>query len=306
MFPCENTHPIVLFGSLNSISFQRKKLNIRKELRIISSLSEVFSAGLYFYDVTPKDLINVGAENYSLVDRGRISVAALEMIKTLNLGPKDVVITGPIDKAACIKSGFKFIGHTEYFADFTNKEVLMLLAGPKLKVGLVTQHISLKEVALNIDEKLIIKKLELLRSALIDLYQFSKPRIAICGINPHCGDGGYIGLEEEEIIRPLIAKLKVQTIWKEVPPELVSGDTVFHFALQGRYDAVLAMYHDQGLAPLKTVHFEDAINISFGLPFLRISPDHGPAEDIFLQNKASFLSTLETLKLANAYMRKDF
>ncbi|MBP9707512.1 MAG: 4-hydroxythreonine-4-phosphate dehydrogenase PdxA [Oligoflexales bacterium] len=305
-FPCEKTQSIVLIGSLNSINFQFKKLNIICEFKLISSITDASSPGLYFYDITPSDLSNHNSENYTLLDRGRISVAALEVLKDFNLKSRDVVITGPIDKAACAKAGFKFIGHTEYFADLAIKDVLMLLAGPNLKVGLVTQHISLKEVVQKINENLVVKKLELLRSALSELYKIPKPRIAICGLNPHCGDSGYIGQEEEEIIRPLIAKLKGDTTWKDSPPELVSGDTVFHFALQGRYDAVLAMYHDQGLAPLKTVHFEDAINISFGLPFLRLSPDHGPASDIFLQNKASFLSTLETLKLAYSYLRKEF
>ncbi len=238
------------------------------------------------------------ADTLSPRERGEISNNSLYALFPYVNHSKEklAVLTCPIDKFAAHAAGFSFAGHTEFFSEKSSCETLMLLAGPKLRVGLATNHLALKDVSKTLNIKLIQKKLSILHSTLKNLFHISSPHIAVCGLNPHCSDGGLFGDEEELFIKPAIQEFQKST------PDRIHGplpaDTVFYRALNNSYDAVLAMYHDQGLGPLKTVHFDEAVNITCGLPYLRVSPDHGPAKDLFMQNKASVRSMQEALSLA--------
>jgi len=237
------------------------------------------------------------ASQLNAKERGDIAVKALVALESILKSKQEIaVLTCPIDKHACHEAGFNFPGHTEFFTELSQCKTLMLLAGPKLRVGLVSNHLALKDVSRTINETLVFDKLSILYKTLQESFRIPNPRIAVCGLNPHCSDGGLFGDEEERIIKPAIAKFQ-----KGVAGPL-PADTVFYRALNGSFDAVLAMYHDQGLGPLKTVHFDEAVNITCGLPYLRVSPDHGPAQDLFLQDKASLRSMEAAWKLARKYL----
>ncbi len=227
-------------------------------------------------------------------ETARAAAAALEEAVTrARRGELDAVVTGPIHKARMQEVGFKFPGQTEFFAErCAVKNFAMLLTGGKLTVALVTAHIPLSEVPR------ALKKSEIIRVGLLLLdflrcRSYEKPRIAIAGLNPHAGESGKIGREEIEIIAPAVA---------ELPGSIFSGphspDTVFHRATEGEFDAVLCMYHDQGLIPLKLNAFHDGVNVTLGLPFPRTSPDHGTAFEIAGKGIARPDSMIAAIKLA--------
>ena len=197
--------------------------------------------------------------------RGELSVKALELLKEIPDETNFSVLTCPIDKKACVEAGYKYPGQTEYFTDIWQGESIMILAGPKLRVGLATNHLALNDVSANLSTDLIEKKIELLQSTLSKVLGLKSPKIGVCGLNPHASDGGLFGNEEESVIGPAIEKFSADVTGP------FPADTLFHFAYNGQYDGVLAMYHDQGLGPLKTVHFYDAVNITGGLKHLRVS-----------------------------------
>ena len=253
-------------------------------------------------EFTPVDLTKemmVPADKLSVESRGNIALQSLQKVVQINAN-RLAVLTMPIDKHACWKAGFDFPGQTEFFEKIWQTAGLMLLAGPKLRVGLVTTHIPLSRVAQTISAELIESKIHLMFTSLKNNFQINKPRLAVTGLNPHCGDQGMFGSEDQTIITKVIKNLKKRYGDNLTGP--LPADTVFYHAYQGMYDGVLAMYHDQGLGPLKTVHFDSAINISAGLPHLRVSPDHGPAKDLFMQNKASLISTQEALNVCLNYL----
>lgn len=215
-------------------------------------------------------------------ETSRAAVAALEEAVVLaRRGELSAIVTAPINKAACYEVGFKFPGHTEFLAErcgITN--YAMLLTGNKMSVALVTTHIPLREVPT------ALKQSEIVRVGLL-LYEFlshrglESPRIAVAGLNPHAGESGKIGTEEIEIIEPAIAELNLSPLTSHLSRPSFAGpvapDTLFHRVLVGEFDGVLAMYHDQGLIPLKMHAFHDGVNVTLGLPFVRTSPDHGTA-----------------------------
>lgn len=189
----------------------------------------------------------------------------------------DVIVTAPINKQAMKSEGFDYTGHTEYFRNiFGADDVAMLLISDMLKIGLVTSHTPIKDISGQITEEEILKKLEIINKSLICDFNITSPKIAVLGLNPHCGDGGLIGEEEENIIIPAIRKAEEKGIWAFGP---FSADGFFGAGDFKKFDAVLAMYHDQGLAPFKTISFETGVNYTAGLPVVRTSPDHGTAFD---------------------------
>jgi 4-hydroxythreonine-4-phosphate dehydrogenase len=204
------------------------------------------------------------------------------------------IVTAPISKESFALAKIPYPGHTEYIADLCGRTKFgMMLIGGNLKVMLVTRHISLAKVALTISRKEICTAVELANKAL-KWFGVKNPVIGVCGLNPHCGDGGLLGNEEHTIIKPALQLLKKKGIAAEGP---IAGDVAFYQAIQGKYQAVVAMYHDQGLAPLKTVAFDNGVNLTLGLPIIRTSPDHGTAFDIAGKNKAepsSMISAIET------------
>jgi 4-hydroxythreonine-4-phosphate dehydrogenase len=209
----------------------------------------------------------------------------------------DALVTAPINKAAVKKAGFNIPGHTEYLADLSKtKRYEMMLAGGPLRVVLVTRHDPLRAVSAKITAKRVTETILLTDHELRVSFGVAKPRIAVCGLNPHAGEEGTIGREEIVAIRPGVnaaRKKSRASIEGPLPP-----DTVFYKAYQGRYDAVVCMYHDQGLIPLKMISRGHGVNITLGLPFVRTSPDHGTAYDIAGKGVADASSMVEAMEAA--------
>jgi 4-hydroxythreonine-4-phosphate dehydrogenase len=246
------------------------------------------------------------AEELAAPVRGALAVRSLAQVGALTAavpaGRRLAVITGPIDKHACVLAGFAHGGQTEYFEELWGAPAVMTLAGSRLRVGLVTNHLPLKDVPKALTAGTVLAKLALFVRTLREAFGCKRPRVAVCGVNPHAGDGGLFGDEESRCLAPALAAFKGDAdVTGPVP-----ADTAFYRAYHGAFDGVLAMYHDQGLGPLKTVHFDDAVNLSGGLPHFRASPDHGPARDLFLRKAASPASFALTLDLAAAYLRGGF
>ncbi len=226
---------------------------------------------------------------------GKLAIEALEVAaEACKRGDCDAVVTGPISKAWCVKAGFSFPGQTEFFADAWGGEPTMAFSGGKLNVVLATWHIPLMEVSAALNEAVLGRALKRAN----DLGQrlgFRPPRIGVAGLNPHAGEGGILGSEEKEWIDPFLSRSR--GLYPGLS-DCVPGDTVFARALNGEFDVVVALYHDQGLAPLKTVDFDRAVNVTLGLPHIRTSPDHGTAFDIAGQGTASHLSFSNAIRLA--------
>jgi 4-hydroxythreonine-4-phosphate dehydrogenase len=242
------------------------------------------------------------------IETARAAAAALEEAVTLaRRGELDAIVTGPVHKAKMYEAGFKFPGQTEFFAERCGvKNFAMCLTGGKLTVALVTAHIPLSEVPGALKQSEIVRVGLLLadfvqsrrRANLTALS--SQVRIAVCGLNPHAGESGKIGREEIDIIAPAVAEL--QSAIRNPQSAIFSGphssDTVFHRAAEGEFDAVLCMYHDQGLIPLKLHAFRDGVNVTLGLPFPRTSPDHGTAFAIAGKGTARPDSMIAAINLA--------
>lgn len=212
----------------------------------------------------------------------------------------DALVTAPICKESWQRAGIPFPGHTELLAETCHtRRFGMMLAGKGLRVVLATRHIPLREVADRLNETEIRTAVGLIAEALPAL-GVSAPRIAVCGLNPHAGDGGTLGREETDWIAPLIARLAEEGFPVTGPHP---ADTVFHQAVHGQHDAVVALYHDQGLAPLKLWAFDEGVNITLGLPIIRTSPDHGTAFAIAGKNLARPDSTLAALHTAETLSR---
>ncbi len=196
----------------------------------------------------------------------------------------DVIVTAPINKDTIQSADFNFPGHTEYLAKFANTEkVLMFLVSEVLKVGIVTGHLPLKEVAAHITKDRIIEKLQMMNESLIKDFGVHKPHIAVLGLNPHAGDNGLLGTEEKDIILPAVREASDKGLYVFGP---FGADGFFGTGGYKKFDAVLAMYHDQGLAPFKALAFDQGVNFTAGLPIVRTSPDHGTGYDIAGQGKA--------------------
>jgi 4-hydroxythreonine-4-phosphate dehydrogenase len=212
----------------------------------------------------------------------------------------DAFVTAPVNKESIVRAGHKFVGQTEFLSELANaKRTAMMLLGHDeknrwLRVALATVHISIKSVPEKMTAEKITLAIELAAQACRDL-NLSRARVAVCGLNPHAGEGGEFGDEEIKIISPTVAAAKKRGLDVVGP---LSGDTIFHYALQGDFDAVVAMYHDQGLAPLKAVAFDTGVNWTLGLSFIRTSPDHGTAYDIAGKGIANPSSMIAAIRLA--------
>lgn len=280
----------------------------------LKSLSELFSIPL---DMTRTDKIKdkncLSDDSISIIDLknlksssvdfgvckagyGRVSYEyIIKGIKLASSGIVDALVTAPINKESFSKAGIFYPGHTEMLAKLTKaKKFAMMLVGGNLRVILVTRHIPLKSVAEELTQEKILTAIELAHKA-GEYFNISHPKIGVCGFNPHAGEGGTIGNEEIETIIPAIEKSQKSGINIRGP---YASDTIFHKALKGDYDFVIAMYHDQGLIPLKTLYFEQGVNVTLGLPFIRTSPDHGTAYDIAGKGIAGSKSMEEAIKLA--------
>lgn len=217
-------------------------------------------------------------------------------------GKADGVITNPISKDVLYQAGFKFPGHTEHLGELTTnveppytRGPVMMLAGGGLRVGLATVHLSLKDAAAQLSAEAILNNTRVINGALKCDFGIANPRISLTGLNPHAGEGGALGMEERDIINPAARALREEGL---NVTDAQPADTLFHAEAREGYDAVLAMYHDQGLIPVKTLDFHGGVNITLGLPIIRTSPDHGTAFGIAGQNKARPDSLIAAIKTA--------
>ncbi len=206
------------------------------------------------------------------------------------------LVTGPIHKQAMQDGGFGFPGHTEYLAALTQApRAVMMLAGPQLRVVPLTVHIPLAEVPAQITPANISVTARIVLDALAQDFGIATPRLAVAGLNPHAGEGGHIGQEDETQIRPAVLALRKDGLDVRGP---LPADTLFHDEARAQYDAALCMYHDQALIPIKTLHFWEAVNVTLGLPIVRTSPDHGTALDLAGSDRADVRSLLAAIAMA--------
>ncbi|MGM0545169.1 MAG: 4-hydroxythreonine-4-phosphate dehydrogenase PdxA [Bacteroidota bacterium] len=228
---------------------------------------------------------------------GTCAMLAVEQgLQLCTSGQADALVTAPISKEAVNLAGYHIPGHTEFLADYTGTDdFMMMLVHDNLRVGLVSIHIPLTKVASAITKETVRKKILVMHTSLQNDFAIDKPRIAVLGLNPHAGDGGVIGTEEQEIISPVIEQVQSKGLEVLGP---YPADGFFGNKKYAQFDGILAMYHDQGLVPFKTLSFGGGVNFTAGLPIVRTSPDHGTAFDIAGQNKADPSSFREAFTLA--------
>lgn len=286
----------VVYGSPKVLAYHRKALNIPN-----FSLNSVATAR----EANPRraNLINCLDDN-ARVELGKASgyageaaFIALEMaVHDLIEHQIDLLVTAPINKYTIQSKDFNFAGHTEYLQEkLSSSDVLMLMVSEYLKVGVVTGHIPLAQVTSEITKDLLLSKLHLLDRSLRYDFDIGTPRIAVLGLNPHSGDQGLLGSEEEEIIRPALEIARQEGVMALGP---YAADGYFGSGLYQKFDAVLAMYHDQGMAPFKALSFDSGVNYTVGLPFVRTSPAHGTAYEIAGLDKASADSMRQAIYMA--------
>ena len=220
-------------------------------------------------------------------------VAAAQLVRD---GHASALTTAPISKANLAAAGCGATGHTELLAELAGgADVRMMMIGPRLRVALVTTHLALADVPQRLDRALVRDTIRIVATALREKLHVARARIAVAGLNPHAGEQGLYGREEIETIRPAVAQARRGGIDVIGP---IAADSAFPLALQGRFDAVVCMYHDQGLGPFKLLHFHDGVNFTAGLPYVRTSPDHGTAYDIAGRGRADPSSMIAALHLA--------
>jgi 4-hydroxythreonine-4-phosphate dehydrogenase len=230
-------------------------------------------------------------------DGGKAMVDYILKAVELTTGSQvSAMVTCPINKELMHLAGYTFEGHTELLAHLTHSaHYVMMLAGEHLRVALATTHCALRDVAQRLTKDLIVKTVRITSQALEEYFAISRPRVAVAGLNPHAGESGLFGREDIEVVQPAVEEAQKKGLTIEGP---LPADTVFYHAYKGRFDAVVALYHDQGLIPLKLLHFTDAVNITLGLPIVRTSVDHGTAYDIAGKGIADPSSLVAAIKMA--------
>jgi 4-hydroxythreonine-4-phosphate dehydrogenase len=283
----------IVYGHTKVASFHRKALNLNDfSFNVINTPDEVNHKRANLINCWEEDVkIELGL---STETGGKYAFLSLERaVNDLVAGTIDALVTAPINKHNIQSESFKFAGHTEYLQERAGaQDSLMFLVSQDLKVGVVTGHIPVGEIAQKITIEGIVSKLKLMNESLKKDFWIRKPKIAVLGLNPHAGDDGLIGNEEQTTIIPAINESKALGILAMGP---YAADGFFANGSYKKFDAVLAMYHDQGLIPFKQIAFEDGVNFTAGLSFVRTSPDHGTAYDIAGQNVASEISFREAL-----------
>ena len=269
----------VIYGSSKIFGLYKKQIHNIEQINtnVITSAKDVHQKRVNIVNCLPE---NVFVEpGQSTPESAKAALTALERaVEDIKEGYIDVLVTAPFNKRAMDKEGFGYTGHTEYLEKkFEVDEVAMIMVCDRLKVCVATGHIPLKEVPNQLTTEKILKKLRLMKASLQRDFGIDSPKIAVLGLNPHCGDGGLMGTEEQEVILPAIKAAAAEDIMAFGP---YSPDGFFGLANYAKFDAVLAMYHDQGLTPFKALAFEDGVNYTAGLPIIRTSPDHGTAYEM--------------------------
>lgn len=294
--------PFVLFGDKETLAERARRFSLNVPIRAVSSPAEAIDAFGSALPVlhTPLPVpsrAGVGdvANREAII--GAIDAATAAVVQ----GEAAAIVTNPIAKHVVLSEDFPFPGHTEFLAALAERHYgrsyrsVMMLAGGGLRVVPLTVHCALASVPKAITRSLIFETVRITYAALKRDFGIAAPRIAVTGLNPHAGEEGTMGREEIETIAPAIADLRAEGLSVTGPHP---ADTLFHAAARRGYDAVVAMYHDQALIPLKTLAFDEGVNVTLGLPFVRTSPDHGTAFDIAAEGRASPASLIAALKLA--------
>lgn len=284
----------VIFANVKFLSSVKKTFESNSMLHGIDSLSQVVSGKINVYN-TWKEVVE---PKFGLKDdnAGKYAVESLTAAtNALKEGLVDVLVTAPIDKFNAQSDQFKFTGHTDYLGQEFGASPLMLMVHDNLRVGLLTDHVPVSEISKFITADLLSQKIETIKNTLIQDFGIRKPKIAVLGLNPHSGDHGVIGKEDEEIIKPVVRSLFERGTMVFGP---FSADGFFGSNQYESYDAILAMYHDQGLIPFKTLSFGRGVNFTAGLSKVRTSPDHGTAYDIAGKGIADHNSFKEAVYLA--------
>ena len=274
----------IIYGSPKTAAYHRKALNLETGFSIINNAEEARDGRLNLLTCFDEEVkVEMGVPSK---EAGEAALKALDRaITDYRAGLYDVLVTAPINKATIQSPGFQFPGHTEYVETCLGegKKALMILMNDVLRVALVTTHLPIKDVAKAITKEGIIEKAVILHESLCRDFRISCPRIAVLALNPHAGDDGLLGAEEKDVILPAVEELASKGIQAFGP---YPADGFFGAGTYESFDGVLAMYHDQGLAPFKTIAHDSGVNYTAGLPIVRTSPDHGTAFDIAGQGKA--------------------
>ena len=274
---CDLCIPIV-YGSAKVATFHRRAVGSETNFTVVSSPQAAQSGRLNMISVFDEEIkVDLGQPTE---ESGRAALLSLQRaVEDYENGDIDVLVTAPVNKKNIRSSEFPFVGHTEYLekALGEGQEALMMLMNQSLRVALVTMHMPVKEVAASISQEAIERKIDILNDSLKTDFTISIPRIAVLSLNPHVGDDGLLGDEEENFIKPAIEAMREKGVQCFGP---YSADGFFGAGQYKHFDAVLAMYHDQGLAPFKALSMDDGVNFTAGLPVVRTSPDHGTAFDI--------------------------
>ena len=275
----------VIYGSSKIFGFYKKHIHNIEQINtnVISSAKDVHQKRVNIVNCLPE---NVFVEpGQPTPESAKAAMTSLERaVQDIKEGYIDVLVTAPFNKRAMASEGFGYTGHTEYLEkEFGVEEVEMIMVCDKMKVGVVTGHIPLKDVCSSLTTEKILRKLHIMRDSLRKDFGIDAPKIAVLGLNPHCGDGGLLGDEEQQIILPAVQAANEEGILAFGP---YSPDGFFGLGNYSKFDAVLAMYHDQGLTPFKAVAFEEGVNYTAGLPVVRTSPDHGTAYEMAGRDKA--------------------
>ncbi|WP_077106561.1 4-hydroxythreonine-4-phosphate dehydrogenase PdxA [Agrobacterium sp. DSM 25558] len=293
--------PFIFIGDPDVIASRANLLGINANVVVC----EPEQAASIFPDALPVFPIPVGFDvqvGQPHVGTALSTIKAIETAVSLTVEKRtSAVVTNPIAKSVLYEAGFGFPGHTEFLAELANKLTgqvvtpVMMIAGPKLRVVPVTIHIPVKDVPAALTEELVIETCRIIAADLRDKFGIEAPRLAVAGLNPHAGEDGAIGTEDRDIIHPATIQLRKDGIDAFGP---LPADTMFHEAARRRYDVAVCMYHDQALIPAKALGFDDSVNVTLGLPFIRTSPDHGTAFGIAGQGIANESSLVAALKMA--------
>jgi len=284
----------VIFANVKLLSFVKKALNLEANLHGIDKLDQIVPNKINVLNVWREGVnIEFGVTNDAA---GAYAIKSFtEATAALKEGLVDVLVTAPINKYNIQSEDFKFPGHTDYLDRELEGDALMLMVNDGLRVGLLTDHLPVNEVAAHLTEQLIRKKIITVNKSLKQDFRINKPKIAVLCLNPHCGDNGVIGNEDDKLLKPALKKLFEEGILVFGP---FSADGFFGSGMHEKYDAVIATYHDQGLVPFKTLSFGNGVNYTAGLSGVRTSPDHGTAYDIAGKGIADFNSFKEAVYLA--------
>lgn len=295
----------IIYASTKTISFHKKAINDTEfAYQSCKDASEAVAKKVNIVNVWSDEISYELGKSTEI--GGKYAFLSLEKAtEDLASNKIDVLVTAPISKEGIIKAGFKFPGHTEYLAHFANQdEALMLMVNGNLRVALATTHLALKEVSSALTKDKILLKIKQLESSLKKDFGIIRPKIAVFGLNPHAGENGKMGDEEQNVIIPAIQQAKGENILAFGP---FPADSFFGSSSISQYDGILAMYHDQGLTAFKALAFDEGVNYTAGLPIVRTSPDHGTAFDIAGQDKASEQSMRSAIYLAiDVYRNRQF